>query len=98
MITLACRKKPRGDEEREQQQYESTGRQHFSDTLDEPDNKNCINDIKFAVTPAHSIEDLDGTEDIICDDQQSDLTHPNVPEIDSPEKKLDPLRNSIAAI
>lgn len=80
------------DRERQMQQYDST---RYTDDFNEPtESKKSIGDIKFTLTPAHSLEDLDGTEDMNLDEQMDGELR-KAPELDtsSLEEKLESIRN-----
>lgn len=78
-------------------QYDSTGRR-VSDPYNEPtESKKSINDIKFTLTPAHSLEDLYGTEDMDLDEQPDTIvSNKHADDIDtrSLEEKLNAVRNA----
>jgi protein subunit release factor A len=91
LITLACRKR-KHNLERHMQQYDST--RYTDDYNESTENKKSLGDIRFTLTPAHSVEDLDGTEDLNLDEQM-DTELQKASELDtrSLEEKLESIRN-----
>jgi hypothetical protein len=74
------------------QQYDSTTR-HYSSTDNpmEPENKakRSLADIKFTLTPAQSLDDLEKTEEMVLD-----LDELNKEDSKSLDAKLDTIRNN----